>query len=209
MKTKANQTTILGLVTIILLTMNHARAGEIWNTVETNAGITIYERWVQVDAGLTVKERKGEMTLRGSMNSVINILCDPSKAKLYMENVSDAFLLTRISEKEWSSYTCFSLPWPLQNRDLVSSSMLKYCGPSSAIIEMTSRENDLPFKKNIKRLKNYKASWKITELGNGLVSVSFSAITYSPPEFPRFIQDPLLRKAFLRNLQKLKVIFSV
>jgi len=184
-------------------------ATETWKEVESKSGITIYERWVKVNSNLTVKERKGEMTIKGSVNSVVDLLSDPSKAKFWMENVSDSYLVKKETDKEWASYTYFSLPWPFENRDMVSVSKLNFNDPASATIEMISKENALPTKKNVKRLANYKATWKITDLGNGHIFISFSTISYTSPEYPRFIQDPIVRKVFMRNLLKLKVVFCI
>jgi len=197
------------MLLLVLLCGGRLMAAETWKEVESKSGITIYERWVKVRSDLTVKERKGEMTIQGNLNSVVDLLSDPSKVKLWMENVSEAYLVKKESEKEWASYTYFSLPWPFENRDMVSVSKLNFNNPSSATIEMISKENALPTKKNVKRLANYKATWKIADLGNGHIFISFSTISYTSPEYPRFIQDPIVRKVFMRNLLKLKVAFCI
>jgi hypothetical protein len=155
-----------------------------------------------------VKERKAEMVINGDMSSVLGILSDPSQTKLWMENVSDSYLIKKESDKIWSSYTYFSLPWPFENRDLVSVSSLKSYDSGTAIIEMTSIEGILPVNENATRLTNYRATWKIADLGNGQVYISFSAMTATPPQYPRFVIDPVVRGAFLRNLIKLRLILS-
>ena len=189
-----------------LLAGSNLRATESWKEVESESGVTIYERWVKVSGDLAVKERKGEMIIKGTMSAVINTLNDPSKNKLWMENVSDAFLVKKESDREWSSYTYFALPWPFESRDMVAFSRLNYCGQTCATIEMISRENDLPVKQNVKRLTDYKATWTITDLGNGRIFISLSAISLTTPEFPRFLQDPVVRGVFMRNMLKLKGI---
>ncbi|MEI6882850.1 MAG: hypothetical protein WCO02_00075 [Bacteroidota bacterium] len=199
----------ISMLLLVLLCGGRLMAAETWKEVESKSGITIYERWVKVRSDLTVKERKGEMTIQGNLNSVVDLLSDPSKVKLWMENVSEAYLVKKESEKEWASYTYFSLPWPFENRDMVSVSKLDFNNPASATIEMISKENALPTKKNVKRLANYKATWKIADLGNGHIFISFSTISYTSPEYPRFIQDPIVRKVFMRNLLKLKVAFCI
>jgi hypothetical protein len=197
------------LVLFLLITGGRLLANEPWKEVDTQSGITIYERWVRISDELTVRERKGEMTINCTMSSVINILSDPSRTSLWMENVTDAYLVSRRSNIEWAYYTYFSMPWPLENRDMVSLAKLNYSDPSSATIEMISLENALPVKDNVVRLMDFKATWKITDLGNGSVFVSLSAISYRSPEFPRFIMDPVVRGVFMRNLIKLKVLVCI
>jgi len=197
----------MSLMFFVLLAGGNLMATESWKEVKSESGITIYERWVKITDDLTVKERKGEMTVRGSMNSVINLLSDPSKVKIWMENVSDAYMVKKESDKDWASYTFFSLPWPFENRDLVSVTHLNYTDPSYATIEMISNENAMPLKKNVKRLINCKATWKITDLGHGRIFISLSTISRTSPEFPRFIQDPVIRGVFMHNMLNLKTLF--
>ncbi len=199
----------LNLMIIFLIVGGQLLAADPWKEIDSNSGITIYERWVQVNNDLKVRERKGEMTIKGSMNSVLNVLRDPTTPKLWMENVSDAYLVQKVSENEWSSYIYFSMPWPFDNRDMVSVSRLKFNNPASVTIEMTSKEDELPFKENVKRLLNYKAVWKITDLGNGQLYISLSTISYTSPEFPRLIMDPVVRGVFMHNLVKFKLLFTI
>jgi hypothetical protein len=63
-------------------------------------------------------------------------------------------------------------------------------------------------KSNIKRLKDYKASWTILKLAEIKVIVSFKAMANTPPMFPRFIQDPILAQMFHNNLVNLKKILE-
>lgn len=196
------------LLVFALVFAGHLMATENWKKIETKDGVDLYERWVNVNSHLTVKERKAEMVINGDMNSVLKTLSDPSQTKLWMENVSDSYLLTKKSDNVWTSYTYFSLPWPFENRDLICVSNLKSHDSGNATIEMVSMENMLPVKSKVERLTNYKATWKIADLGNGQVYVSFSAMTATPPQYPRFVIDPVVRGAFLRNLIKLRLVLS-
>ena len=196
------------LLVFALVFAGHLMATENWKKIETKDGVDLYERWVNVNSHLTVKERKAEMVINGDMHSILKTLGDPSQTRLWMENVSDSYLIKKESDKVWSSYTYFSLPWPFENRDLVCVSNLKCYDSGNATIEMASIENLLPVKQKVERLTNYKATWKIADLGNGQVFISFSAMTATPTQYPRFVIDPVVRGAFLRNLIKLRLVLS-
>lgn len=196
------------LLVFALVIGGHLMATETWKKIETKEGVALYERWVNVNSELTVKERKAEMVVNGDMHSILKTLSDPSQTRLWMENVSDSYLINKVADNVWSSYTYFSLPWPFENRDLVCVSNLRYYDPGNATIEIVSMENMLPLKQKVERLTNYKATWKIADLGNGRVFVSFSAMTATPAQYPRFVIDPVVRGAFLRNLIKLRLVLS-
>lgn len=180
-----------------------------WKQVESKSGITVYERWVELSDHRLVRERKGEMLIISSVDRVLNTLSDPSKSKLWMENVQQSYLLGSPNNNIWYSYTSFSLPWPFENRDMVAVSRLKHHGERAATIEITSTESKLAPRGNAKRISDYKAVWNIVDKGEGKVFLSFSTISYVPPEFPRIVHDPVVRNVFLRNLMKLKLILSI
>lgn len=182
---------------------------EKWINVESKSGIQVYERWVSVNKDLVVKERKGIMQVNENLQEAINTLRDPAKTRLWMEHVSDAYLVKQISDNTWYSYTCFSIPWPFESRDMVSLSTLAYNkNGRAATIEICSKGDALPLKPRTNRLNSFKASWEIVELSKGRLSVSFTAISLAPPEYPRFIQDPIIRGTFYRNLLNLKGILD-
>ena len=197
------------LITMLLQLNPDARAGDNpWKKVETRSEITLYERWVCAGAQLTVKERKGEMVIRSTMDKVIRTLKDPASTRLWMENVREAYLIRKTTENEWYSYTCFSLPWPFDDRDLVCVSKLTRINSREAIIEMKSCEKICPLKDRCSRLTNYKAVWRITENSNGTIAISFTAVTYKAAEYPRFIQDRIVRQAFMQSMENLKGLLA-
>ncbi len=209
MKVLKDKALLLILVVSFLVTGTGLFAEGPWKVIDSSSGITVSERWIQVNNDLKVRERKGEMTVNGSMNNVLEVLCDPSTTSLWMENVTQAYMVNRISDTEWSSYIYFSMPWPFDNRDMVSVSRLHYYSPGLATIVMTSQEDELPFYENVKRLLKYKATWKITDIGDGQINISFSTVSYTSPEFPRLIMDPVVRGVFMRNLIKFKLLICI
>lgn len=199
----------IALLLLSLLISKHCLPVEKWIAVESKSGIQVFERWVNINKELTVKERKGVMHVKENLQEVIRTLRDPSKTKLWMEHVSDAYLVKQVSDNVWYSYTSFSIPWPFESRDMVSVSTLEYHkNGMGATIEICSKGDALPLKPNMCRLNNYRARWEIIDTGKGVLSVSFTAISLAPPEYPRFIQDPIIRGTFYRNLLNLKCILD-
>lgn len=197
---------IFVLMTALLISGKTMASGG-WELIDASSGISVFERWVYVNDDLSVKERKGEFSVPGTLNSVVKTISDVSLSKQWMEHVTDAYLVSRLSDKIWYTYTYFTLPWPFANRDMVAMWMLGYSSDNrTATIEIRSRETMIPEKTGIRRLGNYSATWKITDKGNNSIGVSFSAISYTAPEFPRLVQDPILRNTFLQNMINLQGI---
>lgn len=198
---------IIALLMITVLTNAKTFAADSWDLIDAGSGISMYERWVYVNEDLTVKERKGEFSVPGTLSSVVKTISDVSLTRHWMEHVTESYLVKRLSDNIWYTYTYFTLPWPFANRDLVAMWMLGYSrDKKTATIEIRSRETLVPEKEGINRLENYSATWTICDKGHNNIGISFSAISYTAPEFPRMIQDPLLRKTFMQNMINLKYL---
>ena len=75
---------------------------------------------------------------------------------------------------------------------------------TSFIIEMTSRETTIPVKPKATRMNNYKATWEIRKMSENYTKITLSAVSFNPPEYPRFVQDKIMRGTFMENMQNLK-----
>lgn len=207
-KKKEKWSRVLPMIMLAGLMLMAAKP-ETWTRVNTGSEIRLYERFVKINAGLEVKERRGEMTVNAPVKEVLSLISDPERTAEWMDHVSSADLLRRKSEAEWYTYTCFSLPWPFDNRDMVS---LFRCIPnkdgSIVRVEMSSQETTIPLKPNIKRLRNFKASWELIALKAGQTRIAFTAVSFEAPEFPRIIQDKVMRKTFVGNLENFKELLE-
>ncbi len=180
-----------------------------WKSLKSSDGVITYERWIETDKNNKTRERKGEMTVECTMEEIIGILTDTKCSAKWMKNILEIYDLKKVNTNEWFTYTLFDIPWPFNNRDLVSNVKLKSVfekGVSSISIE--SRENYIPSKPKTIRLTNYTANWYIKYLDKKKTKIIFTAITDEPPMFPRWIQDPIVENMFHNNLVNLKAYIS-
>ena len=96
-----------------------------WEEVRNNNGVITYVRWLHHDDGTKTRERKGDMLVDCSLKKTVEVLTDPAETKKWMSGVSENYLLSKSNPSEWYTYTLYSIPWPFNNRDLVSSFALK------------------------------------------------------------------------------------
>jgi hypothetical protein len=180
-----------------------------WELNRNSDGVKTYTRWIAVDGSQKVRERKGEAVMNCAVDDVIRLLCDSKSTKNWMSGIKENYCLKQISLSEWYTYTLFDIPWPFEQRDLISNFRVSSMDEGKkATILISSREDYLPEKPSIKRLTNYTGTWTIVRLTDEKVFVSFSAIANMPPMFPRFVQDPVLIQMFHNNLVKLKKLLD-
>ena len=176
-----------------------------WETTKNSEGVQTYVRWIEIAEGIRTRERKGEMVIDCTVEDATSIITNARSTEHWMKNVKESFDIKRINSFEWYTYTLFNIPWPFENRDLVSSNIIKTnIEKDSANINIISREDYIPSKSGIKRLTDYTANWGIVRISEEKVRVTFTAITNTPPMFPRWIQDPVLEHIFHNNLVNLK-----
>lgn len=180
-----------------------------WKIVEQSEGITLYERWVKVSHDLEVRERKGIFTVHATVDQAVDLICDAGLASTWMKGVSDSYIIRGDSGSDWYAYTFYSIPWPFDDRDLVSHNTVKRDDPGgSVIIYMQSEEGIMPEVDDVQRLRNYTARWEVTPVGPNLTRITFLARSDEPPAFPRWIMDPIVKNAFLENLENLKSLLD-
>lgn len=180
-----------------------------WEEVRNTNGVKTYVRWIQHGQGNKTRERKGEIQVSCALGKTVEILTDASSALIWMSGVTENYLLSRPGPTEWYTYTLYSIPWPFNNRDLVSMFEIQNDpGNKSVLIRINSRADYVPLKPGIERLMNYQATWTITETAPQKVQIVFCAISDTPPLFPRYIQDPVIEKMFHNNLVRLKELLT-
>ena len=176
-----------------------------WETVKSSQGVQTFVRWIETVNGIKTRERKGEMYIDCSPEDAIAILKDTKSSSGWMNNVKESFELDRINQHEWYTYTLFNMPWPFEKRDLVSfQKMIRDAENKNTIINIISREDYIPYKSRITRLTEYIAKWSIVSINQCRIKITFTAVTSSPPIFPRWIQDPIVENMFHNNLVNLK-----
>lgn len=173
-----------------------------WNCTKNRNGIALYEKWVKVNDSLTVKERKGELTVTGNYHNVVQYLSQTTTMKDWMSNVDAAKNIT--VSNDTLMYILFNLPWPFSNRDLIAHCQTTYLNEYQAIIKLESHPNALKKSDEAVRINSYRASWEITQLANGQIKVVLQTFSDEPPLCPHWIQDPIVEEIFYSNLLKLK-----
>lgn len=187
---------------------DHPESSE-WELDRNSDGVRTYTRWIVTDGSQKIRERKGETVINCTVNDLVILLSDSKSTKNWMSGIKENYCLKQISLSEWYTYTLFDIPWPFEERDLISNYRVNTSeeGKKTTIL-ISSREHYLPEKPSIKRLTNYTGTWTIVRITDAKVFVSFSAMANMPPMFPRFIQDPVLIQMFHNNLVKLKKLLD-
>lgn len=176
-----------------------------WELVTESYGIRVYERWVETAANVKVRERSGKMVLHCSIEEVLDLISDISKLSLWMRNVEKVELLKSVDSSEWYQRTVLDAPWPFSKQDMVSRYIVHHIkGDTKANVSILKETKLYPKQDGIQRLDSFNAKWEIEQLNTDKVKVTFTTMSTKPPEYPCWVQDPVIRNMFFSNLKNFK-----
>lgn len=180
-----------------------------WELITESNGIEVFERWIQLEPKLKIRERTGRMILNASVDEVLGLIADVSKAALWMKNVEEVALLKSISKTEWYQRTVLDAPWPFSKQDMVSKYIV-HCNPEKTEAHVIiKKESELfPKQDGINRLDSFNALWEVIKINDHKVRVVFTTTSTKPPEYPTWVQDPIVRNIFFSNLRNFKKLIS-
>ncbi|HAZ00985.1 MAG: hypothetical protein A2W95_01990 [Bacteroidetes bacterium GWA2_40_14] len=178
-----------------------------WVTVTQDEGIEVQERWVTNEKNIKVRERSGKMNLNCSGEDILALISDASRTHLWMSNVESVTVIKTVSASEWYVHTKLNAPWPFGAQDMVSKYQVIRDSNQKVLKVLISPVNNLmPKQKDVERLDTFFAEWELTTTERGKVKVTFTTKSTVPPEYPSWVQDPVVRKVFFANLRNFKSI---
>jgi hypothetical protein len=176
-----------------------------WELIEDAEGVKIYFRWIDLPDNVRVRERKAEIMVHNTLEKSLKAITGEKEIPVWMSGIKKLFILHKENPAKWYTYSLYGLPWPFNDREMITMNTLSYNAKKNKIfLNMQSSDESYPPAKGVERLTNYKASWELFELKPDLVKMTFIARSQDPPAFPRCIQDPVIRKVFHKNMVSLK-----
>ncbi|MBU2558742.1 MAG: hypothetical protein KJ578_13275 [Bacteroidetes bacterium] len=174
-----------------------------WQTMIDNDYVSTQYRWLNLSNGNRVIERKARMLLTGvSARSVAEVIRNYKLIPAWMNAVNETKLILRDGRNYWVIFFVFKLPWPLRNKYLINE-VIEQKHPVLPLylfkIQSTNQYQP-PYDCEVNDFGHYEGLWKVYALSNALTYVEFSSFSTAPPQFPRWIQDPIVNKVFTKTM---------
>lgn len=140
-----------------------------WKLAKEKNGIQVYTRFME---GAKFKEYKTIAEMDASAEELIDILLDVESYSKWMAHVKLAEILETDGDDRFYVYSEVAVPWPFDNRDEVTLSVVSRDEVSKEIqIEISIIPDYIPEKKGIIRMPSGKGLWVFTPLENGKTQV--------------------------------------
>ncbi len=159
-----------GLLLVLVLSASTFSDND-WVLRKESNGIKVYTRKLP---GVTVKEVRVTGVFVNSLSSIVSILQDKESHPSWIYHCKEAKELKRINDLEQICYQEIELPWPCENRDLVTNYQIRQDSLTREIkIYVTAMPDYIPKKPGIVRIKMVSAQWTITPKPDKTVLVDY------------------------------------
>jgi len=175
-----------------------------WERMSKSDNVITQFRWLFLNNGTKVIQRKAGMIIYGvSPGQVATVIRDYKLVPKWMNAVSETRLISRIDKNFWVIFLTFKLPWPLSNKYLINEvHERKHTLLPAYFFKLNSSDSyEPPFDCKINDFGHYEGEWKVLSLQKNITYVEFSAFSIAPPQFPRWIQDPIVNRSFAKTME--------
>ncbi len=160
-------------------------------------------RWLFLDNNKQVRERKAQMLVNASIENVAGLIRNYRRVPQWMNGVDETQLLKRHDKNFWVIFMIFKLPWPLRNKYLITEVREEQHPflPMKIFKTTSSNQYTPPYECSVNDFGHYESVWKVYAIDSQLTYVSFSAYSTADPQFPRWLQDPIINRSFIKSME--------
>ncbi len=171
-----------------------------WKLVKNSNDIKIYSRtYLQTQ----FKEYQAVMVIKTTPTKLLALIRDDKIAKDWISRMKELKTVKVISQHEWFTYAEISLPFPFQNRDLISHNLVTV-NEEIIKIDLLSVPNFLPKTTDRVRMQNSKGFWQFKQLANDEVEVMYQFFAEPVVALPQWFVAPFIANGIHSTFENMR-----
>jgi hypothetical protein len=123
--------------------------------------------------------------------ALLHLFDDVERGPLWIANCIKVEVISAPSENERIVHSYFSAPWPIKDRDMVTYSLSSVQQDSLSIVISNSGDT-YPTNEAYVRMQNMFGEWKVNELANGEIQISYQGGGNPAGKLPRWVANKAL-----------------
>lgn len=178
------------LLTTLFYGFSSVKIADNWELKKVENGITIYTRATETS---DYKELKAVFQIKSSMSSIIAILNDVEAYPEWVFRCETSKVLKKNSDQHLVRYQTVVAPWPVDNRDVVVEVKTYQDAKTKIVYQKVNALPDYaPQLKNHVRIREFRATWTLKPLKNGIVEVEYELLVNPAGAIPAWIVNMAL-----------------
>jgi len=172
-----------------------------WSLEKDKNGVKVYTRYVD---GWGLKEFKGEVKIKTTLQAVEATLRDAENRGLWMHNTYDTKDLKKVSNNDIYTYSVVDAPWPVSDRDNITHWDFDRISDKAFKINMSAAPDYIPEVKGVVRITRLEGHWYAEDLGNGYIKVVQQARSEAGGSVPAWLANSSVVDSPYNTLLNLK-----
>ena len=123
-----------------------------WALKKDEWGIQVHMRPVE---NSKVKQARAKCLIKAKAQEIIDILYDFENYSLWFDECSSSRLVKKVGNNSYVIHLIFNLPFPFQDRDIVTRLDFEHQADGSLIINTQNQPDFIPKKKGLHRVKSF------------------------------------------------------
>jgi len=196
---------ILSAISILsLLIMNGFAQEPEWKLEKEKNGISVFTREV---GGMKIKEFKANTVINSKIEFLVTMVLDVNEYNKWIDNIKSAEVVKKNSEDDLYIYSEVALPWPFDNRDIVTHDIISRDRATGVVtITITGVEGIVPEKKGVVRMSESGGFWQFTPKKDGEVAVIYQYLADPGGGIPDWLVNMFLVDGPFKTLENMKRI---
>ncbi|HTA63603.1 MAG TPA: START domain-containing protein [Bacteroidia bacterium] len=145
-----------------------------WALKKNEKGIEVYTRKA---ANSNFKELKAIFLVKASLGNIVALVDDWANYSNWVYKCGQSAILKKVSETELIHYQTVLVPWPLDKRDFIVTTVITQDEKTKIVtIKSTANPNYIPVNANFIRIPQLDALWTLTPLKDGTTQVTYQLL---------------------------------
>lgn len=158
---------------------------EEWQLQRNRNNISVYSRPSGENG---IMKMRAITTLNVPLSNIVAILKDVDYYPQWVYRCSEAEIINQISETEFYYYQVTTVPWPIQNRDMVIHMKLSQNEKSGEVtVELKGKPDYIKEKEGLVRVKIFEGKWFVKPLEGGGVMVTHDILVVPNGSIPTWM----------------------
>ncbi len=161
-----------------------------WKLEKDKNGIRVYSRHL---IGSKLKEVKVICELNATLSQLVAFVSDIDHYKDAVYRVAEAYVVKRVSDREFYYYSETEMTWPVSNRGLVIRMEFDMDHPTRTLRIRGNNAPELaPQKKGVVRIPHWHSLWTVQEIDSKRLRIDYTFAVDPGGELPIWLVNALI-----------------
>lgn len=187
---------IIGAITwffLSILCISNCYSQTDWNLKKDKEGIKVYTGKL---ADSKFNAIKVTCKLNGNLSSLASILLQPELQPEWVIATKTSKLVKRLANNHLYYYNIASLPWPIENRDMVIELLIKQDSLTKKMtIYASAIDKVMPAIDGLQRIPFSQAIWEVTPIASNMIQVDYVLKINPGGGIPPWVVNMFIAKA--------------